>query len=97
MKPTNKDWDISLTFTNDFGDYGFTGIIGSYKIVSEFISFDTYEKAKKTIIEMCNPDCEYDINNFLYILKNSKNSEVIKFPIWWNEFIEEPAKQKQKV
>ena len=76
--------------------YQFEGNIGWYNHYFH-ISKDTYEKVENKIIEICNPNNEYNINEFIDLLKDCEESEIQEILTHWNEVIElENSNQKRK-
>jgi len=94
-----KYWEITAFFKKRHDGYFFEGNIGAYDEGSSYchIDDDTYNKARAQVIEMCNPNCVYDFNSIVDLLRNEELPEVNYFPKWWDILAEkDKIKVKQR-
>jgi len=69
------------------------GGLGKHKSIDS----EVFSKAKNIVLEMCNPDSEYNINEVIELLNNLDNEDIQSLTNEWNIIINEKEKAKKKL
>jgi len=83
------EWSIVLHFLKRSNDYFFAGKFGHYGNLNEryTITADIYIKTRNRVIEFCNPECIYSIDNIISLLNDSESPEINEWLSLWREAI----------